>query len=76
MWVSNPALKNNLPDKVNCTQEEWAAFSMTHLRFDDYIMSKLNDVAHYFQPAAIKFEQWACESERSEECKQMTLRTF
>ena len=39
-------------------------------------MSKINDVVYYFQPAASKFDQWACESEASEEYKQMTLRTF
>jgi len=36
----------------------------------------MNDVVHYFQPAASKFNQWACKSEASEEYKQMTLRTF
>jgi len=49
---------------------------VAHLHFDDYIMSKINDVAHYFQPAASKFEQWACKSEALEESKHMTLRTF
>jgi len=39
-------------------------------------MSKINDVVHYFQPAASKFDQWAYKSEASEEYKQMTLRTF
>ena len=57
-------------------KEEWAAFGIAHLHFDDYIMSKINDVAHYFQPAASKFEQWACKSEALEEYKHMTLRTF
>jgi len=62
--------------KVNFTQKEWAAFGIPYLHIDDYIMSKINDVAHYFQPAASKFEQWACKSQVSEEYKQMTLRTF
>jgi len=74
--VSNPALGSALPTKVNFTQKEWAAFGIAHLHFDDYIMSKINDVAHNFQPAASKFEQWACRSEALEEYKQMTLRTF
>jgi len=52
--VSNPALENALPTKVNFTQKEWAAFGIAHLQFDDYIMSNINDVAHYFQPAASK----------------------
>jgi len=39
-------------------------------------MSKINDVAHYFQPAASKFDQWACKSEALEEYKQMTLSMF
>jgi len=39
-------------------------------------MSKSNEVAHYFQPAASKFEQWACKPQVSEEYKQMTLRMF
>jgi len=51
-------------------------FRIAHLHFDDYIMSKINFVAHYLQPAASKFEQWACKSEASEEYKQVTLRTF
>jgi len=50
--VSNPALESNLPTQVNFTQVEWAAFGTAHLRFDDYIMLKNNDVVHYFQPAA------------------------
>jgi hypothetical protein len=57
--VTNPALESTLPTKVNFTQKEWAAFGIAHLRFDDYIMSKINDVAHYFQPAASKFDLWA-----------------
>jgi len=68
---SNPALESALATKVNFTEKEWAAFGITRLHFDDYIMSKINDVTHYFQPAASKFEQWACESEVSEEYKQM-----
>jgi len=39
-------------------------------------MSKINDVVHYFQPAASKFDQWEYTSEASEVYKQMTLRTF
>jgi len=39
-------------------------------------MSKINDVAHYVQPAASKFDQWACKSEASEEYEQMTLKAF
>jgi len=76
--VSNPALEITLPAKVNFTQEEWAraVFGMANLHFDDYIMSKINDVVNYFQPAASKFDQWACKSETSEAYKQMTLRTF
>jgi len=74
--VSNPELESTLPTKVNFMKEEWAAFGIAHLHFDDYIMSKINDVAHYFQPAASKFEQWACKSEALEEYKHMTLRTF
>jgi hypothetical protein len=74
--VSNPALKITLSTKVNFTQKKWAAIGIAHLYFDDYIMSKIHDVAHYFQPAARKFKQWACDSEASEEYKQMTFRTF
>jgi len=74
--VTNPALESALPTKVNYMQKEWAAFGIAHLHFDDYIMSKIKDVAHYFQPAASKFDQWACKSEALEEYKQMTLRTF
>ena len=73
--MSNPALESTLPAKVIFTQE-WAAFGIAHLHFHNYIMSKINDVAHYFQPAASKFEEWACKSETSEEYEQMTLRTF
>jgi len=47
-----------------------------HPDLREYILSKINNVAHYFQPAASKFEQWACKSDASEEYKQMTLRTF
>jgi len=72
----NPALESALPTKVNFTQKEWAAVGITHLHFDDYVMSKINDVGHYFQPAAGKFEQWACKSEASEEYKPKTLRMF
>jgi len=39
-------------------------------------MLKINDIAYYFQPAASKFDQWACELEASEEYKQMTLGHF
>jgi len=39
-------------------------------------MSKINDVVLYFQPAASKFDKWACKGEASEEYKQMTHRTF
>ena len=46
--VSNPELESTLPTKVNFMKEEWAAFGIAHLHFDDYIMSKINDVAHYF----------------------------
>jgi len=74
--VSNLALESALPTKVNFTQKKWAAFAIAHLHFDDYILSKINDVAHYFQPAAGKFEKWACKSEASVEYKQMTLRTI
>ena len=74
--MSNLALESALPTKVNFTQKEWAAFGIAHLHFDEYIMSKINDVAHYFEPAAGKFEQWACKSEASDEYKEMTLRTF
>jgi len=70
--VLNPALDSVLPNKMNFTQKEWAAFSMSHLHFDDYIMSKIHDNAHYFWPAASKFEQWACKSEALEEYTQMT----
>jgi len=72
----NPALESALPTQVNFTQKEWAAFGIAHLHCDDYIMSKINDVIHYFQPAAIKFDQWACKSEALEGYKQITLRTF
>jgi len=48
-------LQGALPTKVNFTQKEWSAFGITHLHFDDYIVSKINDVAHCFQPAASKF---------------------
>ena len=61
---------------MNFTQKEWAAFGIAHLHLDDYIMSKIDDVVHYFQPAASKFELWARTSEASEEDRQMTLRTF
>jgi len=61
---------------VNFTQKEWAAFGITHLHFDNYIMLKINDVVHYFQLVASKFDQLACTSEALEEYKQMTLRTF
>jgi len=61
---------------VNFTQKEWAAFGIAHLHFDDYIMSTINDVVHYFQSASSKFDHWAYKSEASEEYKQMTLRTF
>jgi len=44
----NPALESALPTKVNFTHKEWAAFSISHLHFDDYIMSKIHDVAHSF----------------------------
>jgi len=74
--VKNSALESALPTKVNFTQKEWAAFGIAHLHFDDYITSKINDVVHYFQPAASQFDQWACKSEASEEYKLMTLRTF
>jgi len=74
--VTNPALESALPTQVNFTQNEWAAFGIAHLHRDDYIMSKINDVVHYFQPTASKFDQWAYKSEASEEYKQMTFRTF
>jgi len=74
--VTNPALESALPTQVNFTQKEWAAFGIAHLHCDEYIMSKINDVVHYFQPAASKCDQWAYKSEASEEYKQMTLRTF
>ena len=67
--VTNPALESALPTQVNYTQKEWAAFGIAHLHCDDYIMSKINDVVHYFQSAASKFDQWACKSEASEEYK-------
>jgi len=44
----NPALESALRTKVNFTNKEWAAFSISHLHFDDYIMSKIHDVAHSF----------------------------
>ena len=74
----NPAaaLESALPNEVNFAQKEWTAFGIAHLHFDDYITSKINDVAHYFQRAASKFEHWACESEASEKYEQITLRTF
>ena len=74
--MSNPALESALPTRVNFTQKEWAAFGIAHLHRDDYIMSKINDVVHYFQPATSKLDQWAYKSEASEEYKQMTLRMF
>jgi len=74
--VSNSALESALPTKVTFTQKEWAAFSIAQLHFDEYIMSKINYIAHYFQPAVGKFEQWARESEASEKYRHMTLRTF
>jgi len=74
--VTNPALESALPTQVNFTQKEWAAFGIAHLHYDDYIMSKINDVVHYFQPAASKFDKWAYKSEASDEYKQMTLWTF
>jgi len=73
--VTNPALESALPTQVNFTQKEWAAFGIAHLHCDDYIMSKINDVVHHFQPAASNFDQWAYRSEASDEYKQMTLRT-
>jgi len=72
--VTNPALESALPTQVNFTQKEWAAFGIAHLHCNGYIMSKINDVVHYFQAAASKFDQWANKSEASEEYKQMTLR--
>jgi len=56
--VTTPALESALPTKVNFTQKEWTAFGIAHsgLHFDDYIMSKINDIAHYSQPAASKFD--------------------
>jgi len=74
--VKNPALESALPTQVDFMQKEWAAFRIAHLHCDDYFMSKINDVVHYFQPAASKFDQWAYKSEASEEHKQMTLGTF
>jgi len=74
--VSNTALESALPTKVNFTQKEWAAVGIAHLHFDDYIVSEINDVAHYFQPAHSNFEKWACRSVASEEYKQMTLWMF
>jgi len=74
--VTNPALESALPTQVNFTQKKWVAFGIAHLHRDDYIMSKINDVVHYFQPAASKLDQWPYKSEASEEYKQMTLRTF
>jgi len=74
--VTNPALESALPTQVNITQKEWAAFVIVHLHCDDYIMSKINDVVHYFKLPASKFDQWAYKSEVSEEYRQMTLRTF
>jgi len=56
--VSNPALESNLPTKVDfkksTLEEEWATFGIAHLHFDYYVMSNINDVAHY--PASTKFE--------------------
>jgi len=69
-------LESALPTQVNFMQKEWAAFGIANLHCNDYIMSKINNVVHYFQPAANKFDQWAYKSEASEEYKQMTLRTF
>ena len=67
--VKNPALESTLPTNENFTQKEWAAFGIAHLHFDDYTVSKINDVVHYFQPAASKFDRWAYKSEASEEYK-------
>jgi len=77
--VSSPALESTLPTKADFMPEKLrAVFGIAHLHFDNYIMSKINDVAYYFQPVASKFEKRACETEASElkEHKQMTLRTF
>ena len=74
--MTNPALESALPTQVNFTQKEWAAFGIAHLHYNDYIMSKINNVVQYFQPAASKFDHWAYKSDASEEYKQMTLRTF
>jgi len=74
--VTNPALESALPTQVNFTQKERAAFGIAQLHCDDSIMLKINDVVHYFRPAASKFDQWAYKSEASEEYKKMTLRTF
>ena len=74
--VTNPALESALPNHVDFTQKERTAFGIAHLHCGDYIMSKINDVVYYFQPAASKFDQWAYKSEASEEYKQITLRTF
>jgi len=71
--LSNPVLETTLPTNVNFTQKEQAAFGIAHLHFDDYIMSQINDVAHYFRPAASKFELWACQSEASKKYKQTIL---
>jgi len=44
--VSNPELESAPTTKLNLTQKKWAAFVIAHLHFDDYITSKINDVAH------------------------------
>ena len=62
--VTIPALESALPTQVNFMQKEWAAFSIAHLHCDDYIMSKINDVVHYFQLAASKFDQWPINQKR------------
>jgi len=74
--VLNPSLVNALPTKVNFMQQEWAAFGISHLNFDDYTMSKINDFTHYFRPAASKFEHWACKSEALEKYKQILSGLF
>jgi len=64
------------PPPIVISLGSFSALCIAHLHFDLYIMLKINDIAHYFRPAAGKFEQWARESEYLEEYRQMTLRTF
>ena len=66
--IFNQVLANLNSGPVNHTSTE----NQGNPNVKHSIMSKINDVAHYFQPTARTFEQWACKSEPSEN----TLRTF